>query len=270
MDFLQATILGLVQGITEFLPVSSTGHLILVREWLGLPLVGTIAFDAVLQLATGIAIVCYFWRDLWNILVTRNWKLVGIIALATVPAIVAGLLLEDYMDSTLRTPTVVAVMLIVGAIVFYFAEKFSQKTSEKLSTLNVGTNRSERFSEVSLKKGFMIGLFQCIALIPGFSRSGATISGGLFNGLTREAAARFSFLLSIPIILGSGVKKLFDITHSTDFLQFESALILASLVAFISGILAIHFLLKFLKNHSLNYFGAYRIILAIVILVAVL
>ncbi len=265
MDFLQATILGLVQGITEFLPVSSTGHLILVREVLGLPLAGTIAFDAVLQLATGVAIVCYFWKDLWNIVVQRNWKLVGILALATVPAIVAGLLLEDYMDSTLRTPVVVAVMLIAGAVVFYFAEK----RSESISALTK-TNRADILSEVSLKKGFMIGLFQCIALIPGFSRSGATISGGLFNGLTRETAARFSFLLSIPIILGSGLKKLFDIAHSPDFLQFESALIVSSLVAFVSGILAIHFLLKFLKNHSLNYFGVYRIILAVVILISLI
>ena len=115
--------------------------------------------------------------------------------------------------------------------------------------------------------GFVIGLFQCLALVPGMSRSGSTISGGLFAGITREAAARFSFLLSLPIIFGSGLKKVFDLYQGGLLFQVESSLIIASIFAFISGLLAIHFLIKFLKNHSLNYFGVYRIILAIIILI---
>jgi undecaprenyl-diphosphatase len=162
---------------------------------------------------------------------------------------------------------VVAIALVLGAILFYFAEKFTRETSKNLSPLNGVPNRSERIFEVSLKQGLFIGLFQCIALIPGFSRSGATISGGLFNRLNREDAARFSFLLSIPIILGSGLKSIWDI-HKTGSLPVDThSLLIASLFAFVSGLIVIHYLLKFLRNHSLNYFGVYRIILAVIILI---
>ncbi len=263
MDFFQSAILGLVQGLTEFIPVSSTGHLIIARHLLGLDLVGTISFDAILQLATGVALICYFWRDIWNIIKLRNTKLLLALVVGTIPAIVFGLLLEKYMDTYLRGTHVVAISLIAGSVLFYFAEK----TSGNLSTLNVGTNRSESLPEVSFRQSLFVGLFQCLALVPGFSRSGATISGGLFNGLSREMAARFSFLLSIPIIFGSGLKKFLDIYQDGQLATLEHSLFIAAIFAFISGLLAVHFLLKFLKNHSLNYFGVYRILLAIVILI---
>lgn len=254
MDFFQSAILGLVQGLTEFIPVSSTGHLIIARNFLGLDLVGTISFDAILQLATGVALLCYFWRDIWNIIKLKNTKLLLALIVGTIPAIIFGLLLEKYMDTYLRGTHVVAISLIAGSILFYFAEKMINKNN-LLS------------SDVSIRKGLFIGLFQCLALVPGFSRSGATISGGLFNGLSREMAARFSFLLSIPIIFGSGLKKLLDIYQDGQLASLEHSLFIAAIFAFISGLLAVHFLLKFLKNHSLNYFGVYRILLAIVILI---
>ncbi len=280
MNFLQAVILGLVQGLTEFIPVSSTGHLILAREIMGLNLIGTLSFDAILQLATGFAVLIYFWRDLWNMIKNRDYKLFLLLVIATIPAIVFGLFLENYMETVFRGTRVVAITLIMGSILFYFAEKkfsetiqifrssdiFSQTQKPDHKNLNV----TENLSSISVKKSFTIGLFQCLSLIPGMSRSGSTISGGFFLGLSREVTIRFSFLLSLPIIFGSGLKKLFDliqINQGGTLIDLGGGLIIASFFSFISGLLAIHFLLKFLKNHSLNWFGAYRIILAIIILI---
>jgi len=248
MTFFQSAILGLVQGLTEFIPVSSTGHLIIAREFLGLPLLGTISFDATLQLATALAVICYFWKDILSLY--KNRKLLLALIIGTIPAVIFGLLLEDFMDTNFRSVYVVAGALVFGSVVFWLAERFAKQSTE-----------------IDFKNSIIIGLFQCLALVPGFSRSGATISGGLFTGLKREEAARFSFLLSIPIILGSGLKKLFDIYSAGELATLESSLLIASIFAFVSGILAIHFLIKFLKNHSLNYFGVYRIVLAIVIIV---
>jgi undecaprenyl-diphosphatase len=296
INFFQSAILGLVQGLTEFIPVSSTGHLILFRNVMGLPLAGSLSFDAILQLATGFAILVYFSRDIWSIIKNKDFKLFWALVIGSIPAIILGLFLEKYMDTIFRGTHVVAYALILGAILFYFAERFLQKTPEILSTFNGGPNHSESISDVFLKdgleeisekslerlgnplsgkdlsgislgKGLGIGFFQCLALIPGMSRSGSTISGGLFLGLNREIAMRFSFLLSLPIIFGSGLKKIWDLSQTGALLQIESSLYIASIFAFISGLLAIHFLLKFLKNHSLNYFGVYRIILAIIILI---
>ena len=280
MDFIHSAILGLVEGLTEFVPVSSSGHLIVARKLMSLPLEGSLSFDAIIQLAAGLAVVCYFWKDILNIIIALyNWifrkpteekykNLILPIIIGTIPAVVLGLLLQKYMDTIFRGTTVVAGTLILGSILFYFAErKFKKETvgkpSKRLSTPLSG----ERSSGLSLKSGLIIGFYQCLALLPGFSRSGATISGGLLSGLNREVTVRFSFLLSLPIIFGSGLYKVYDLVKHGQFGSMESSLIIASLFAFVSGLLAIHFLIKFLKNHSLNYFGIYRIILAIVILI---
>jgi undecaprenyl-diphosphatase len=267
MNFIQSAILGLVQGLTEFIPVSSTGHLLVVRKIMGLDLVGSLSFDAILQLATGLAVLVYFYKDILNIFTSKNWKLIGVLVAGTIPAIILGLLLQDYMDTVFRGTGVVAVALILGAGLFYWAEKKGARG--KLSSFNGGSNHSESFPrtpDVSLSQSLKVGLFQCLALIPGFSRSGSTISGGLLSGLNRETAVRFSFLLSLPIIFGSGLYKVYDQVHHGVLHNIETSLIIASIFAFISGLLAIHYLLKFLKNHSLNWFGLYRLILAIIIL----
>lgn len=234
-------ILGIVQGLTEFIPVSSSGHLILAREFLSVH-GNDLAFDAVLQIATVLAVLVYFRKDLWGLL--YDWKKLKIVILATIPAVVIGLLLENYMETVFRNVLLVAIMLVVGSFIMLLSEFFA--TQDK--TLN-------------LKNGFTIGLFQCLALVPGMSRSGMTISGGLFTGLNREEATRFSFLLSFPIILGSGLKKVFDIQ------TFDLSFGLAFITAFIVGLAAIHFLIKFLKTHTLRTFAWYRIFLAIVIVV---
>ncbi len=283
MNFFKSAILGLIQGMTEFIPVSSTGHLIVARELLGLPIIGTITFDAILQLATAFAALIYFWKDIWNIIKGFRFWFLGFrfkniemtqqekdsnnlflaLVIGTIPAIVLGLFLQKYMDTIFRGNHVVAITLILGAILFYFAEKFNKKDHILHSQISLEVSSAPS----PLTLGFVVGLFQCLALIPGFSRSGSTISGGLFLGLNRGLAARFSFLLSMPIIFGSGLKKLFDLYQTGTLAEVESSLIIASIFAFISGLFAIHFLIKFLKNHSLNYFGVYRIILAVIILI---
>ncbi len=250
MDITQGLILGLIQGLTEFLPVSSTGHLILAREFLGVTEHG-LAVDAVLQLATALAVFIYFARDIWSLMrgslkgESKALTLGGALILGTIPAVILGVLLEDLMETSFRSASLVASSLIAGSIIFYLAEHFATK------------NR-----DINLRKGFGIGLFQALALIPGMSRSGMTIAGGLFLGLTREDAARFGFLLSFPIICGSGLKKLFDL-FSAGVLQIEGAAIFAgAVVSFLSGLLAIHLMIRFVRTHSLMPFIVYRLVLA--------
>ena len=280
MNFLHSAILGLVEGLTEFVPVSSSGHLIVARKLMGLPLAGSLAFDAVVQLAATLAVVIYFWKDIVNIVIAfiawiskkptdeKYKNMILPIIIGSIPAVIFGLLLQKKMDTVFRdSTTIVAVALILGSVLFFFAEKFARKIKEE-SSERLGTPLSgDGSSGISPKKGLIIGLYQCLALVPGFSRSGATISGGLLSRLNREEATRFSFLLALPVILGSGALKLLEIIKSGALASESFSIFWASFFAFISGLLAIHFLIKFLKNHSLNYFGVYRIILAIIILV---
>lgn len=246
MSAFEAIILGLVQGLTEFIPVSSSGHLILVREVFGFSTENGLAYDAVLQLATVLAVFIYFLRELPQII--KNRRLMTAIVVGTVPAVVFGFLLEEKMETVFRSAHLVAWMLIVGSLLMYLSEK---------------SLRHE--VELTPQKGFLIGLFQALALVPGISRSGASITGGRFVGLSREAAARFSFLLSIPILLGSGVKKLLDLSASGDLSSQGVPLLLGAVAAFVSGLWAISFLISYLKSHPLTPFIWYRVALALAI-----
>lgn len=256
MDIFSAILLGTIQGLTEFLPVSSTGHLILTRELFGFSEEAGLAIDAVLHLATALAVLLYFRKDIME-LVRGAWKrenkalvLCGALAAGTVPAVLVGFLLEETMETIFRSATLVAGALVVGSLVFVLAEKFSGKPA----ALTVG-------------KGVAVGLFQTLALIPGMSRSGMAISGGLLLGLTRVEATRFGFLLSFPIILGAGLKKLLEL-WSGGVLGAEGTVIgLAAVAAFFSGLLAIHFMLRFVRTHSLMPFVWYRLALAALVLV---
>jgi undecaprenyl-diphosphatase len=263
MNFFDAAILGLVQGLTEFLPVSSSGHLILVRTLFGVNDAQGLAFDAVLQLASVGAVLVYFFPDIWLLMQTalrklgrlpvnkREETLLYALLIATVPAVIFGLLLESFMESTFRSPLLVAFVLVLGSVFFMYAEYMYQKTP--------------RSHEMSIKKGLFIGLFQVLALVPGMSRSGATICGGMLLGLSRIEAARFAFLLSVPIIAGAGMKKLLDLLAS-DTTTTWLPLIAGSVVSFIVSLFAIHFLLSFVRSHSLWPFIWYRIILALFVL----
>jgi undecaprenyl-diphosphatase len=252
-EFVYSIILGLVQGITEFLPISSTGHLIVFRDILNLNFEYGLAFDAILQLATAIAVIVYFRKDLFNILINKNKESedrieIKYLIIASIPAIIFGFLFQDLMESIFRSTTVVALTLILGAVIMLVAEKFIKA------------------GDLNIKNSFAIGLFQSLALIPGMSRSGMTISGGYFMGIKKELAIKFSFLLSIPIITGSGLYKLLEIIGDTElFISIWQQLLVGSISAFIFGILSIDFLIKFLKNHTFKGFVIYRIILAITI-----
>lgn len=258
MDIITAIILGVVEGATEFIPISSSGHLVIVRELLGENVAGGLAFDAVLQLAASCALLVYFWKDLLQIARTsfnlvrgrstedKDRVLIKGIVIGTIPAIIFGLLVEDYMDTVFRNVKLISLTLILGSVLFWFAQKLSKKDKE-----------------LSIGRGIVIGFFQCLALVPGVSRSGATISGGLIAGLSQTEAVRFSFLLSMPILFGAGLKKLFEVRGDLVGGELGLSLFLGSVTAFVVGLISINFLIKYLKTHNLNLFIYYRIALAI-------
>jgi len=259
MSIFESVVLGVVQGLTEFLPVSSTGHLILTRTLFDVADSNALAFDAVLHLATAAAVIVYFFPDIWLLIQAglrklsrlpvnkRDETLLYSLLIATVPAVVLGLSLESLMESTFRSPLLVAGVLIAGSLFFMYAEWVYQKTP--------------RTNEITIKKGFKIGLFQTLALIPGMSRSGATICGGMLLGLSREEAARFAFLLAVPVITGAGLKKFIEMLSSNEIVLWLPVLIGAA-VSFTVGLTAIHFMLRFVKTHTLWPFIWYRIVLA--------
>lgn len=260
MDIYSSIVLGVVEGLTEFLPISSSGHLIIARDILGLATPNALSIDAILQFGTILAVFVYFFKDLWRILLSAirfvfrkpidgsQRVLLGALVVGTVPGVLFGLFLEKTMDTVFRSAFLVACMLIVGSILMYMAEKVAKQTKP-----------------LSIQTGFIIGLFQSLALVPGISRSGATISGGLIAGLSREEATRFSFILSFPIIVGAGVKKLYELYQVGDISVLGLPLFVSTLVAFLVGLASIHFLIRYLKTHSLSIFIYYRVILALLV-----
>lgn len=262
MDTLFAVVLGVVQGATEFLPVSSTGHLILTRSVFGISHDNALAFDAVLHLATAVAVLVYFRRD-WEKLATSFFALlrrrpvareqsilIGALAVGTVPAVVLGVLLEQLIATTFRSPLLVAGVLVLGSVLFMVAEYLYV--------------RREGHITLSVRRGGIIGCFQALALLPGMSRSGASIAGGMLIGLSRSDAARFAFLLSLPVIIGAGGAKLIELV-AVDVAVAWTALALGAAVSFAVGMAAIHFMLSFVRRHTLWPFIWYRIALAAVI-----
>ncbi|GIK21623.1 MAG: undecaprenyl-diphosphatase UppP [Ignavibacteriaceae bacterium] len=273
MNIIDAIILGIIQGLTEFLPISSTGHLTLAGKFMGLiseehPEQWT-SFIAVIQLGTMVSILVYFWKDLWTIFLefiqnnllkrvkyseqTLNSKLGWMIIIGTVPIVVIGLLFKDAIEGALtKNLYVIGGSLIVLAVILAAAEK------------TAGFKKDMK--DITLFDSIMIGIAQAVALIPGSSRSGTTITGGLFLGLKRDVAARFSFLLSVPAVLASG---LLQLKESLAFINFDIAinLIIATLISGISGYLAIDFLLKYLKKNTTFVFIFYRIALGVLILI---
>lgn len=249
MSIIQAIVYGIVQGIGEFLPISSTAHLILVPWLFGWSDPG-VAFDVALHLGTAAAVILFFWRD-WITLLSAGFtnpkstkgRLFWLVVLATVPGGVIGVLLDKYMEN-FRNPALIGVMLIIMGIILYYADKLGSKD---VQIENIGFRRS-----------LIVGISQVFAIIPGVSRSGVTMSAGRLLGIEREDIAKFTFLLSAPIILGDG---LYHATKIGSVPVDKASFIAAVLTAAIVGTLSIKFLLNYLKNKGFGIFAIYRFIL---------
>jgi undecaprenyl-diphosphatase len=248
---IEAFILGIVQGITEFFPVSSTAHLILLPwffNWGGD--LNTLTFDVALHAGTLLALIVCFWRD-WIEMLTRKQTLFFLIIIASVPAGLVGFLFNDLVEDSLRSPYLISLALVSGSIVMFFSEKMFKHRS---------------IDNIRLIDAVVIGIAQAVALVPGISRSGITISAGLFRGLDRTSSARFSFLLSTPIIAGA------TLLHAKKMLSNGAAhyaldlFMLGFAASAITGFVAIKFLMSFFRKYSLNTFVYYRFLLAVVII----
>ena len=264
MSWVQVIVLSVVQGLTEFLPVSSSGHLRIVSQLFWGEDAGA-SFTAVIQLGTELAVLVFFAKDIWRILTAwfagladkskRNfdYRMGWMVIAGTIPVGIAGVLLKDLIRENFRNLWITATVLILFSLVFILAERRGKKT--------------RGFEDLTMKDAVVMGLWQCLALIPGVSRSGGTISGGLFLNLDREVATRFSFLLAIPAVLASG---LFSLPDAFDPQAGQAAsglqLLVGSGIGFVVGYISIAWLLKFVSNHSFAWFAAYRIPLGLLVM----
>jgi undecaprenyl-diphosphatase len=280
---IRALVLGIVQGLTEFLPISSSAHLSIVPRLLGYP-TPTLAFEVLLHFGTLAAVVAYFARDLWAFVLslvapgrlgpqetrTRR-RLLGLLVLASIPAAVIGFLVQDWADAQTARPLRASVWLVLTTTIMIAAELYARTRTHRPVQVTVpgdhGEDRpppdaptptpEEELKRLPVAKAAGIGLAQALALVPGTSRSGVTISAGLFEGVTREAAARFSFLLSIPAILGAGILKLDELSGATET---PVELAAGTVAAAVSGFVAVSFLLRLLRTRTLWPFIWYRLI----------
>lgn len=265
MSILEAVVLGLIQGLTEFLPVSSSAHLRVFAAFFDWPDPGA-AFTAVSQIGTELAVVLYFRKRVWAVisvwcrsLVDRelrsdmNARMGWYIILATIPIGILGLLLEDQIEGVFRDLRLIALTLIVFGLILGAVDRYMRRRNE--------------LEDLTLKRGLTFGLFQTLALVPGVSRSGATITGGRLLGFTRPAAAEFAFLLAMPAVFASGLYQLLDI--GGDEYAGWGATLVGTLVAFVIGYVVIAWLMRFISTHSFMPFVVYRVALGVLILVLV-
>ncbi|WP_313404034.1 undecaprenyl-diphosphate phosphatase [Aeromicrobium sp.] len=263
MDLLRSVLLGIVQGLTEFLPISSSAHLAIVPQLLGWEDPGS-AYTAVVQIGTELAVVLYFWRDIWTIgsgwvrgvfsaqaRQAPEWRMGWFIIVGSLPIVLLGLLLEDLIDREFRNLWFIGATLIGFGLVLGLAERFGRK--------------SKPIAELSARDAILLGFAQACALVPGVSRSGATISMGLFLGYERQAATRYAFLLAIPAVVGAGVYKLKDIPGGENAYGTVPTIV-GTAVAFVVGLAVIHWLLQYVSKHSYAPFVIYRVVLGSLVL----
>lgn len=267
IEIIKVIFLGIVEGITEWLPISSTGHMLLVDEFVSLNFSENFKemFFVVIQLGAIIAVVVMFWNKMWPFqfkdksqpkvkMDTINMWLKVVVA--CIPSAVLGLLFDDLLEKYFGNAVTIAIMLILYGVAFILIENWNKKRTPKVATLN----------EISYQTAFIIGLFQVLSMIPGTSRSGATIVGALLIGVSRTAAAEFTFFLAVPTMVGASALKLFK--FGLDFTGEEIfALVLGMVVAFVVSLLCIKWLMSFIKKHDFKVFGWYRIVLGIIVLV---
>jgi undecaprenyl-diphosphatase len=268
--YVQAIVMGIVQGLTEFLPISSSGHLIIVPFLMGWddPFITSLAFSVMLHIGTLAALLVYFRAD-WIRLVPAGLatirdrsfrgdpdrRLAWLLVAATIPAAIAGFLLSDVIETAFREIGLVAVTLVVGAVILWLADRWG--------------GRTKGVDDVTFPVAIGIGAAQALALVPGISRSGISISAARFAGLDREAAARFSFLMATPITLGAALFEVRKLAAGETGVDVSAGpLIAGMLAAFVSGMIAIGFLLRYLRTRSLNVFVVYRLVLAAVVVIA--
>ena len=267
IEFLKAVLFGIVEGITEWLPVSSTGHLILLDEFLHLNISEAFyeMFQVVIQLGAILAVIVLFFHKLNPFSPKKDtlqkkdtWQLWLKVIVAVIPSAVIGLLLDDWMDEHLYNYIVVAIMLIVYGIAFLFVEKWNQRRSFRIHDV----------AEIDYRTAILMGAFQCLSLIPGTSRSGATILGAIILGVARPAGAEFSFFMAIPTMLGASALKLLKFlmdgaaATSTELM----VLITGCVVSFIVSLIVIKGLMEYVRKHSFSIFGIYRIVLGIAVI----
>ncbi len=248
MTILQAVILGLAQGLGEFLPISSSAHLVLIPWLFGWTDPG-LTFDVALHLGTLVAVVIYFWRDWWHLIIkgfsdvrSVEGRLFWYLAVASIPGAIGGYLLEKKAETIFRSPALIAIMLILMGVLLYWADRRSTKKIE-MNQITFGTSLS-------------IGISQVLAIIPGVSRSGITMTTGLFMGVTRAGAARFSFLLSTPIIFGAAMVKLPGVISNSSGIT--TNFLVGTVVSCIAGIASIGFLLRYVQTRNFLPFAWYR------------
>ena len=267
IEFLKAILFGIVEGITEWLPVSSTGHLILLDEFLHLNISEAFyeMFQVVIQLGAILAVIVLFFHKLNPFSPKKDapqkkdtWQLWFKVIVAVIPSAVIGLLLDDWMDTHLYNYIVVAIMLIAYGIAFLFVEKWNQRRSFRIQDV----------TEIDYRTALLMGAFQCLSLIPGTSRSGATILGAIILGVARPAGAEFSFFMAIPTMLGASALKLLKFlmdgaaATSTELM----VLITGCIVSFIVSLIVIKGLMEYVRKHSFSIFGIYRIVLGIAVI----
>ena len=271
MDFLEilkVIFLGIVEGITEWLPISSTGHMLLVDEFVQLKAVDEEfkeMFFILIQLGAIFAVILLFWGKMWPfqfkdktkpVIIKETFSIWFKVVVACIPGAIVTILFDDYVEAHFQTPPVIAAALIVYGIAFIVIEKWNKTKTPKVATL----------ADITYKTAFLIGLFQVLSIVPGTSRSGATIIGALLIGVSRVAAAEFTFFLAVPVMLGMSALKLlkfgFDLTGTE-----IAVLVLGMATAFVVSVLVIKFLMSYIKKKDFTVFGWYRIVLGAVIIV---
>ena len=264
VELLKVVFLGIVEGITEWLPISSTGHMLLVDEFLTLHMSEAFKemFFVVIQLGAILAVVVLFWNKMWPFRLRETpvfqkdifWMWVKV-AVACIPAAVLGVLFDDFLEEHFGNPPTIALMLIVYGIAFMLIENWNKKRSPRVTDMG----------GISYKTAILIGLFQALSMIPGTSRSGATIIGALLLGVSRPAAAEFTFFLAVPTMLGASLVKL--LKFGIAFRGGEiAALLIGMAVAFAVSLVSIRFLMNYVRKHDFKIFGWYRIVLGIVVI----